>query len=103
MIAGCRSSGKVESQHTEKMDAPLRMLLAGQMENQSDDDIPVLIEMASVPDRQMLSLLEQHGLQVATVSGNIVTAKGKARGIRKIAGVDAVVSLSLAMERQLHQ
>lgn len=103
MIAGCRGSGKAELQHTEKMDAPLRVLLSGQQDSATDSKIQVLIEMASVPDSHMLSLFEQHGIRVAVVSGNIVAASGKAADIRRIAAEDAVVSLSLSMERQLHQ
>jgi hypothetical protein len=101
--AGCRNIERSEDQHFEKFDAPLRIVISDREDTNPDRLIHILIELTSAPDDNLSKFFNENDIEITATSGNILAAYGKASDIRKIAGSEAVVSVSLSEERGLHR
>jgi PBP1b-binding outer membrane lipoprotein LpoB len=103
LLTGCAGQ-KNENRETDmnisqKMDAQLRSLLADADRSVSNEMHAVLIQLSGPPDEDTLQKLRNHQIEIDTIINAIVTARGSANAIRKVAAEPAVVSISLSQKR----
>ena len=85
---------------SDKFDAPLRMKLR-EVEAAGSDDavVSVFVELPGAPTAEQRTALEQAGLDVQTVAGRVVTARGTSAAVHRVASLDFVTSVSLSQTR----
>jgi hypothetical protein len=103
LLTGCAGQ-KNENRETDmnisqKLDAPLRSMLAAADRSGSDETHEILIQLSDPPDDEILTMLKEHQIEIRTIVNTIVTARGAANAIRKAASEPVVVSISLSQKR----
>jgi hypothetical protein len=84
---------------SQKLDAPLRNLLADTDQPGSNELHDVLIQLSEPPDEETLKMIGGHELEIGTIVNAIVTARGTATAVRMVATEPVVVSISLSQKR----
>lgn len=96
-ILACASS---HSNKPQKLDAPLQQKVEAAEKSGSEEPIQVLGKCSQPVSEEMRAQLAASGATINTVVGDIFTASGTARQIRKLAKHDRVIQLSLSAERK---
>lgn len=97
LLFSCSSSQKLSS---DKFDAPLRQKLVQVEESNSEELVQVIGKCVEPINQEMRESLAAAGITVNSVIGDIFTASGSAKQIRKAAKLKFVSQLQLSGERQ---
>jgi len=84
----------------EKMDSLLRQKV-NSLHNESSSERTDFIGKCSTPiDQEVRTEIENLGIEIQTIIGDIFTASGKADQIKELTRLEYIVSLELSVERK---
>jgi hypothetical protein len=82
-----------------KFDTPLRMKLREVEEAKIDEPLKCLVKLNGSLDEVKKKMLNENGINVLSVSKEIITIEGQSHAIRQLATYDFVHSISLSQTR----
>lgn len=98
LLNGCAASAEYSP---EKMDSPLNQKIRSMDDENSDMSIQFTGKAKDVVNEQMKKELQDAGINIETVAGDIFTANGTAGSIKKASLLDFIVYLELAKKLDL--
>lgn len=96
LLFSCSSNNFDES----KMDIQLRQKINSVEEKSPDTTINFLGKCSSTINHEMKSEIENLGIEIQTIIGEIFTASGNAVQIKELTRLEYIVSLELSVERK---
>lgn len=97
VMVACSST---RSDHSEKLDVPLKQKLSEVEKNKSGELTRFLGKCNRPITEEMRSALEESGVIIHSVANDIFTASGTAEQIRRLAEYDQVIQMQLSIERK---
>ncbi len=99
MCTGCSSDATKGSRAETKLDAPLRMKLKEAGQSGAGASVQCLLKLKGALDESKKKVLNQTGITILSVLGEIITIEGDPEAIREVATLDFVHSMSLSQTR----